>query len=228
MISLTIDGKKIDVYPAAEPGRPVVYLHTFGREGGKVYQELEKMGSPDFTMAAISGMDWNQDMTPWDCPPLSRIDKPCTGGADEYLEILIRRIMPEVEKNIEGEPAWRGISGYSLAGLFAVYAIYQTDLFSRVASMSGSLWFPKIKEYIFSHDMRIRPDCMYFSLGDKECKSRNSYLKTVQDNTVEIQSFYEKQGIDSVFVQNQGGHYTGGVKRTADGIDWILRRKGNN
>lgn len=37
-----------------------------------------------------------------------------------------------------------GIAGYSLAGLFALYALYKTDVFTRVASMSGSLWFPGI------------------------------------------------------------------------------------
>lgn len=55
------------------------------------------------------------------------------------------------EKVIGGVPRWRGIAGYSLTGLFALYyAIYQTDLFSRVGSISGTLWFPGMKEYIFS------------------------------------------------------------------------------
>ncbi len=225
MISMTIEGKKVNVYPAAEPGKPIIYLHTFGHEGGKVYQELQKEKSPDCTLVAISNLAWDHDMAPWDCPPLSKMDTPCTGGADDYLEILIDRIMPETEKDIEGEPVWRGIAGYSLAGLFAVYAIYQTDLFSRVASMSGSLWFPGIKEYIFSHDMKRRPDHIYFSLGDKESKTKNPYLMTTQENTAQIQAFYEDQGIDSVFVLNPGNHYVGAMARTAAGLDWILRKE---
>ena len=84
-----------------------------------------------------------------------------------------------VEKQIAGISRWRGIAGYSLAGLFALYAIYQTDLFSHVGSMSESLWFPGMKEYIFSHEPKCRPDCMYFSLGDKESKTRNTVLKSV-------------------------------------------------
>jgi len=167
MSSFAVQGKKVDVFPASEPGSPVVYLNMFGREGDKVYQELQSKKSPDLTLVAISKLDWNHDMAPWECPPLSRMDQPCTGGADEYLEMFLREILPEAEKDIEGEPAWRGISGYSLAGLFAVYSTYRTDLFSRVATMSGSLWFPGIKEYIFSHDMMTRPDHMYFSLGDR-------------------------------------------------------------
>ncbi len=224
MISFTVHGKRIDVFPAAAPGQPVIYLNTFAHEGDRVYHALQKMESPDFTLVAVSNLDWDHDMAPWDSPPLSKHDTPCTGGADDFLRILIQEILPESEKNIEGEPAWRGISGYSLAGLFAVYAVYQTDLFSRIASMSGSFWFPGIREYIFSHEMKVRPDCIYFSLGDKECKTRNSYLKTVQDQTDAIQKFYAGQGIDSVFQLNPGNHYVNAEKRTAAGIDWILRK----
>ncbi len=228
MISFEIQGKRVDVYPAGGPGRPVIYLHSFMRQADKVHSELQKENSPDHTLVAVSSLNWDHDMTPWDCPPISKMDTPCTGGADDYLDVLTGEIMPEAEKHIEGEPAWRGVAGYSLAGLFAVYSIYRTDLFSRVASMSGSLWFPDFKEYIFSHDMRIRPDRMYFSLGDKESKTRNQYLKTVQDNTAEIQAFYAGQGIDSVFVLNPGNHYVNGAERTAAGIDWILRKDENS
>ncbi len=225
MISNTIQGKRVDIYPAAGADRPVIYLHTVSREGNRIHQLLQKEGSPDCTLACISNLAWDHDMTPWDCPPISKHDTPCSGGADDYLQILIKQILPEVEKNIEGEPAWRGIAGYSLAGLFAVYAIYQTDLFDRVASMSGSLWFPELKEYIFSHEMKTRPDCIYLSLGDKEAKTDNSYLKTVQENTEAIQKFYADQGMDAVFHLNPGNHYRNPFKRTADGLTWILRRK---
>ncbi len=225
MSSFTVQGKCVDVFPAETPGRPVIYLHTFGHEGDRIHRELQKGESPDHTLVAVSKLEWDHDMAPWDCPPLSRIDKPCSGGADEYLQILLGEILPEAEKQIEGEPSWRGLSGYSLAGLFAVYAPYQTDRFSRIASMSGSLWFPGLKEYIFSHEMQIRPDAMYFSLGDKESKTRNKFLKTTQENTDEIQKFYAEQGIDSIFHLNPGNHYANPAERTTAGIDWILQRE---
>ncbi|MDY2610537.1 MAG: alpha/beta hydrolase-fold protein [Oscillospiraceae bacterium] len=62
------------------------------------------------------------------------------------MRLLTEKLIPAAEKEINEVPRWRGIAGYSLAGLFALYAIYQTDLFSRVGSMSGSLGFPGIKE----------------------------------------------------------------------------------
>ena len=127
-------------------------------------------------------------------------------------------------KELAEPPVWRGIAGYSLAGLFALYAIYRTDVFSRVGCMSGSLWFPGFKEYIFSHEPKRRPDCIYFSLGDKEAKTRNSVLKTVQENTEEIQAFYQSKGIDTVFQLNPGNHFVQGIERTIAGIQWLLRR----
>ena len=115
-----------------------------------------------------------------------------------------------------------GIAGYSLAGLFALYAIYQTDVFSRVATMSGSLWFPGFKEYIFSREPKRRPDCIYFSLGGREAKTRNPVLKTVQENTEEIQAFYQSKGINTVFHLNPGNHFVQGAERTVAGIRWLL------
>ncbi len=224
MITLDIEGKRVDICPAKSPDKPVVYINTFMREVNAIYKIFQKGDSPDFSLVAITNLDWNHDMAPWDCPPINKHDTPCSKGADDYLKILTDKIMPEAEKSIPGKPSWRGISGYSMAGLFAVYSLYRTDLFSRAASMSGSLWFPGLTDYIFSHDMAIRPDHVYFSLGDKESKTKNQYLCTTQDNTDKIQKYYEKQGIDSIFVLNPGNHYINPEKRTAAGIDWILKR----
>ena len=51
--------------------------------------------------------------------------------------------------------------------------------------MSGSLWCPGIKEHIFSHEPKRRPDCMCFSLGDRGAKTRNLVLRAVRRNTAE-------------------------------------------
>ena len=219
-----IASKSLSVFPSIEPIAPIIYLNTFSDEGQKVFEAAKVAGCPPFTLVAISNLDWNHDMVPWDSPPAFKNAEPCTGGADDYLRLLIEEIIPTTEKEIAGATCWRGIAGYSRAGLFALYAIYQTDLFFRVGSMSGSLWFPGMKEYIFSHEPKRRPDCIYFSLGDKEAKTRNSVLKTVQENTEEIQAFYQSKGIDTVFQLNPGNHFVQGIERTIAGIQWLLRR----
>ena len=217
-----ISGKEIEVYPSIAPDRPIIYLNTFQKEGGRAYQALRDSHCPDFTLVAISGLEWNHDMAPWDIPPISKNDTPCTGGADDYLRLLSSEIIPKVESKIC--VSWRGIAGYSLAGLFAVYSLYQTELFERAAAMSGSIWFPDFKEYVFSHEMKRKPECIYFSLGDKESRTKNPYLKTVQEHTEAIHTFYQQNGIDTIYQLNPGNHFQNGIQRTVSGISWILSR----
>ena len=224
MRTFTTDNKTISIFPCSESESPVIYLNTFHDESQKVYETAQATGCPPFTLVAISNLDWNQDMAPWDSPAAFEKGEPFTGGAGDYLRLLVEEIIPRAEKELVGPPAWRGIAGYSLAGLFALYTIYQTDVFSRVGCMSGSLWFPGFKEYIFSHEPKRQPDCVYFSLGDKEAKTRNPVLKTVQENTEEIQTFYQNKGIDTVFQLNPGNHFVQGVERTTAGIEWLLSR----
>lgn len=220
-----MEQKKIIVCPSAVSNAPVIYLNTFSEEeGDSVYQALHDMGCLDFTFVTISRLEWNLDMVPWDIPPIAKNDTPYTGGAGKYLQLMSEQIIPNAEKYIQGSIAWRGLAGYSLAGLFAVYALYHTTLFSRAAGMSASLWFPNFKEYVFSHELMQKPTHFYFSLGNKESKTKNPYLKTVQEHTEEIEAFYRKQGIDTILRMNSGGHFTDTAQRTVAGICWLLSR----
>ena len=224
MRTVSIDGKAVSVFLGNKPGIPSIYLNTYSDEGQKIYEAAQAVGCPPFNLVTVSDLAWSHDMAPWDSPAAFKNGESFTGGADDYLRLLVEEIIPRAEKELAGPPAWRGIAGYSLAGLFALYAIYRTDMFSRVGCMSGSLWFPGFKEYIFSHEPKSRPDCIYFSLGDKEAKTRNPVLKTVQENTEEIQTFYQNKGIDTVFQLNPGNHFAQGIERTAAGIQWLLNR----
>ena len=219
-----IGGKTVFVFHSNRPGSPVIYLNTYSDERQKIYEAVQATGCPPFTLVTVSNLAWNHDMAPWDSPAAFKKGEPFIGGADNYLQLLVEEIIPRAEKELAEPPAWRGIAGYSLAGLFALYTIYRTDVFSRVGCMSGSLWFPGFKEYIFSHEPKRRPDCIYFSLGDKEAKTRNPVLKTVQENTEEIQTFYQNKGIDTVLQLNPGNHFVRGIERTVVGIQWLLSR----
>ena len=116
MTTFKVGQKTVDVFQSENPNRPVIYLNTYGREGEAVFRQLSALGDLDFTLVAISGLNWEHDMAPWDIPPISSKNTPCTGGADVYLELLLHEILPQAEKNVLGTPLWRGIAGYSLAG----------------------------------------------------------------------------------------------------------------
>lgn len=68
------------------------------------------------------------------------------------------------------------------------------------------------------------PDCLYFSLGDRESSTDNPILNTVEHNTREIESICRAKGIPTTFVLNKGNHFQGCNKRTAAGIAWILQQ----
>ena len=123
---------------------------------------------------------------------------------------------------IERESGFTGITGYSLAGLFAVYAMYKTEVFDRVASMSGSLWFHDFMEYCKSNDYMKLPYKIYFSLGDKEANTRNPILKTVDDNTRELSEYFKNLGSEVIFELNKGNHFIDTILRSAKGIKAIL------
>ncbi len=98
------------------------------------------------TVAAVEGVDWNCELTPWPAPPVARGQPDFGGNADALLGELAGRILPEVEAELR--PSARWIAGYSLAGLFAVYAALSTRLFARVASVSGSMWYPGFSDWV--------------------------------------------------------------------------------
>ena len=90
MQALEIGSKNISIFLSTKPRTPIIYLNTFSDEGRKVYEAAQATGCPPFTLVAISDLDWNHDMVPWDSPPAFKNAEPCTGGADDYLRLLTR------------------------------------------------------------------------------------------------------------------------------------------
>ena len=221
-VKFNIKDKEITLYKSVDTNAPLIVFNTFEGDGEDVYQALQNMGCTSFNLLVIGNIDWNHDMSPWYMPSIYSKEKSFSGGADGYLKLLIDEILPKAKELIEGEPEFIGIAGYSLAGLFAVYTMYKTDVFDRVACMSGSLWFSDFIEYCKSNDCMKLPDKIYFSLGDKEANTRNPILQTVEDNTRELSEYFKNLGSDVIFELNLGNHFTDTVLRTAKGIKAIL------
>lgn len=219
---MNIHGKTIEIFKAENTVAPLVILNNYMKSNGEIYKKCKKLGCPDFTLVEISGLNWDDDMSPWAIPPISENDTPCGGKADEYLELLLDEIIPSVKAGLNNELQYMMLAGYSLAGLFALYAVTKCDLFSAVAACSGSMWFPDFKEYIMKYDAAKLPKTIYFSLGDREARTNNKILQTVEDNTREIEKHLAEHGINTVFELNKGNHFQQGALRTAKGIKWIL------
>lgn len=217
-----ISGKTVRIFPAEAENAPLVVLNTVEDEGESVYSAAKKITNVEFSLAAVSGIRWEAEMSPWSCPPIYKGGEPCTGEADAYIDTLTTEILPEVLRQLSIKPSYSALAGYSLAGLFAVYALYRTYAFSRAASASGSFWFPDFLDFALKNKMAGNPECVYFSLGDKEAKVRNSMLCTVEDNTRMLNKMCNELGIRSIFELNPGNHFKDEVPRMAKGIAWML------
>ncbi|MBR1669638.1 MAG: alpha/beta hydrolase [Butyrivibrio sp.] len=219
---MVAEGKHIYIYGERDGAAPLVVTNIFEGDGSSIYSELLKLTDKKVTLACIGDINWDDEMSPWECPPLGKNEAPCTGGADRYLEKMAGSIIPAIKNELPAEPEYISIAGYSLAGLFAIYSLYKTDIFSRAVSASGSMWFPEFARYARENVFCRKPERVYFSLGDKEARTRHPLLQTVEDRTREIHEHFKSSSIDTVFEMNPGNHFRDADMRLAKGIAWIL------
>ena len=227
MKEYTINNRIINIFYNENETKelPVIILNTFNNEGKNVWEKCNELNSKDFILVSIGNIDWNNDLTPWECLPLFKGDSKYLGHADTYLKEIENDIIPIIEEYITNELnkkiSYYGIAGYSLSGLFALYTGFKTNKFKKIASISGSLWYPKFAEYVKSNKLNDNIEKIYFSLGNKESKSRIEILSTVKDKTKEIYEYVNKS-INSIYEENEGNHFKDETQRTAKGIKWLL------
>ena len=191
--------------------------------------EIQRLaGGKGFTLAAFKVDDWNADLSPWEAPPVFGSEG-FAGGAETTLKYVTDQLIPELTVDKDGLTDSKSvpliyIGGYSLAGFFALWAAYQTDLFKGVAAASPSVWFPGWIGYAESNP--IKTDKVYLSLGDKEEKTRNPVMRTVGDN---IRKQFEllqahKACEKCTLEMNRGNHFKEPDIRTAKGFAWLLNQ----
>ena len=219
---MTIGRRDVKLFGEKRSGGPLVILNTVHDEGEEVWEAVRTLTDAAFTLAAVSGLDWNDDMTPWPAPPAARWDSPYGGKADGYLEELSASIIPAIEEET-GTPSYRAIAGYSLGGLFALYSLYTSTLFTSAVSASGSLWYPDFADCLLSRTPEKMPERIYLSLGMKEPKAGSALMRQVGEKTGIIHQHFLDMGIETVLEMNPGGHFTDPALRMAKGISWILR-----
>ena len=217
-----LDGKNSSITTSATESLPLVLVNTFAHEADSLLKECAALDCPPFTLACISGMDWNADLSPWEIPPLHKNEAPFLGHANSYLDFLTQKALPAILQKLSAPPPYIALAGYSLAGLFALYAAHKTKAFSRFVAASPSAWFPRFVDFAKTTPFATKPDSIYFSLGDKESKTKNPLLSTVQNNAEILADFYKTQGIKTIFELNKGNHFADNQARLAKGIKWIL------
>ena len=201
---------------------PLLILHCFSEEEEAVVKLLQGQEYFSFPLLCINNLNWQKDMCPWDSPALIENEKDFIGGADEYLFLLEKEIIPRAVEILREEPTYYALAGYSLAGLFALYAGYRSPLFSRIASVSGSLWYPDFVSFAKEKKMLSKAERLYFSLGTEEAKTKHAVLSTIERKTRELVEYYQSSGYHVNFEQNPGNHFCEVEQRIEKGIRWIM------
>lgn len=222
--TIIIGGRSCTVYADASP-RFLLIQPTDNHELELLDKEIERLRSltdATFAFSAFEITDWNSELSPWKAPPVFG-NEPFGNNAGETLDFLEDTLIPKLtelyslDKDI---PVILG--GYSLAGLFALWAAYNSDRFSAVAAVSPSVWFPGWVEFINKHSPTAKS--IYLSLGKKEEKTRNKIMAAVGDNIRRQYENLKQLDLDVTLEWNEGNHFTEPKIRTAKGFAWCANR----
>ena len=238
-----ISGLSIHAQMSSVAGAPIVYLLGDVADNSPVQV-------PEGVSLVNVGVDlWEENFSPW-CAPRVFAKGPNFGnGAQKTLDTLINQVIPWTESELTEPPAYRMLVGYSLAGLFSLWAgVTQAGVspqvargcqpgaaapqfgasvatFQRIGAVSGSFWFPGFLDYV---DQQLRRGVVdlthaYLSLGDREARTPNPQIMHVRENAELLASKLEKAGVTSTFELNRGNHFQNVEGRMQKALDWLVK-----
>ena len=226
-MNIVIGNKNVNIFYKSSDVKelPVIIINCFDDDGNDIWNKCLEVGCKDFILVSINKINWNNDLTPWESGPIFKGDEGYLGNADNYLNILEKNIIPTIEdyvvNTLKKEISYYGLAGYSLAGLFAIYSGFKTDIFKKIASMSGSLWYHGFEEFVKLNNISKNIDKIYFSLGNKEAITKNEILSKVEIKTKNIYEYLKNSSL-CIYEENEGNHFKEVSLRIAKGIKEII------
>lgn len=178
-----------------------------------------------FRLVAMRVKKWNEELTPWPAPPVFG-KTPFGDGAQATLDKIIGLIneqspFPCDNGQAHGDLSRVVLGGYSLAGLFALWAGTRQP-FGAIVSASPSVWYKDWLGYAETHPS-LSPH-VYLSLGDREHRSKTAIMATVNDCINRQRDLLRGQGVDTELHMNPGNHFQDNGMRTAMGFTWCVNR----
>lgn len=238
MEEIFLDDRKYIIYAGCGKPEKIIFLFADKNEEQSVnmiYSNVCRMYVPnqrenasnykEWLLVVCLIDDWNRELSPWKAPAIFG-NEDFAGEGAETLSNLTEHCIPYIiEKyNINIEKCRLFTAGYSLAGLFSLWALHQSYIFSGAISCSGSLWFNGFEDYVKNNRLN-KNSIVYISLGDKEHKTKNPIMSTVKAKTEQIYSLYENMSeVECVKLEwNEGNHFNNPSGRLEKGILWMLR-----
>ena len=178
------------------------------------------------SVVIISGMDWNDSLTPWSADGIFRKEKPFGGDAELFQKGLGEDYLPYIEGLLHVSKPRRYLVGISLSGLFAVWAMYRSDLFTGVASISGSLWYDRFADWVSGRCPSPTVQQVFLSLGDREKNTKDRRMATVEDETRRIYECIGGENLRKTFLlEEDTTHFSPVIPRLEKALEWLFGEK---
>lgn len=161
------------------------------------------------SLVVVTGMDWDNDLTPWPAPGQPSGCPPFEGKGASFMKLFNGSVIPEIERRIDVgvRTVSRTLVGVSLSGLFTLWDWLQCDLFENMASISGSFWYSGFVTWLENLRIPEKSGKVYMSLGDRETHTPVKAFQSVADDTAKVCHILSGAGINVVFESTKGTHY---------------------
>ena len=185
------------------------------QEAADVYSLVKEAGE-ELTIIPCIPSSWENSLTPYETDNPLQKGRTFAGKADDFLKdvMAVASTCPATH---------RILAGYSLAGLFALYAGTKCSLFDSLVAGSPSLWYPSFMEYAQTHPLNPAIQYVYLSLGNQEAKVKNPIFQTIGQRMSEYCKILKEAQIPFRFDLNPGKHVNNVMERMAKGILSAIR-----
>ena len=223
-IQQEIEGVKLYVYLSNVKDATTIYFLD-GEQFEEPFNQWITEHRPALNFVLIASNNRTDDYTPWPLLASETLLMDFGGKAEEHLSFIKTCVVPfcESEYGFASSAEKRVIGGYSLGGLFSLYAAVNTNLFGTALSCSSSLWFPDFLDYLKEHPFKAAHPKLYMSVGDQEGTTATNLTADQTLNTIALKDFYEPkfQPGDFKFTLEVGNHGNNISGRAWRAIEWV-------
>lgn len=178
------------------------------------------------SIVVITGVDWNNDLTPWPAPGQPKGSPDFEGKAPEFLTTLTKDVVPEIDRRYSlPNDIERSLVGVSLSGLFTLWQWPSCGMFRNIATLSGSFWYDGFEQWIFHQSFSGKQGRCFMLLGEDEPHSNTPAFRKVGVCTENIVGFMRRQGVSVTYNMVPGNHFQYGIERLDKAFENLFHLK---
>ena len=223
-IQQEIEEVKLYVYRCNVKDATTIYFLD-GDQFEEPFNHWIRKHQPALNFVLLNANNRTDDYTPWPLQASETMPMDFGGKAAEHLLFFATHVIPfcESEYGFASSTEKRVIGGYSLGGLFSLYAAVNTDLFGTVLSCSSSLWYPDFLDYLKERHFKAAHPKLYMSVGDQEGTTATNLTADQTSNTIALKDWIEPkfQAGNYKFTLEEGNHGNDIPGRVERAVEWV-------